>query len=102
MHRRKPSFERVSSRSSGSPGVPYPAAEPSGLREARRATDAEALRVVAQFRREALRPQRHGARHGLLHVGVARQRDRAFARGQRIECGGAAFRGRRQLAGGVE
>jgi hypothetical protein len=35
-------------------------------------------------------------------VRVARQRDRAVARAERIERGGAAFRGRREFARRVE
>src|SRR5438477_2117354 len=45
----------------------------------------EAGRVVAQLRRKTSGPQRHRARHGLLLVGVARERGVLLARGELIE-----------------
>jgi hypothetical protein len=45
----------------------------------------KARRVIAQLAGEPFGPQFHRAGHGLLHVGVAGQRQRAFARGQRVQ-----------------
>ena len=81
----KPRRLRVDSRLTSRFGVPYPAAEPRGFFAARRFASCKPFRIVADFGRKAERPQRHRARHGLLHVGVAGQRDRAVARRQSVE-----------------
>ncbi len=57
--------------------------------------------VIADFGRETTGPQRHRARHGLLHVGVARQFDRPVARRQVIECIGDRDRPAIQRLGGI-
>ena len=80
------------SRSSGSFGVPYPAAEPSGFFEDPSMCVAERIGVVPYLGREAAGPERDRTRHCLLHVGVARQGDLALFHGQRLERLGDATR----------
>ncbi len=45
----------------------------------------QTVAVVANLRGEPLRPERDGARHGGLHVRVARQGDRSLLRGDALE-----------------
>ena len=81
----KPSLARVASRSIGEPRGAV-----AGRRSQRVLVDAaqdraEPLGVVADLGRETPRPQRHRARHGLLHVRVAGQRGARLAPGERLE-----------------
>ena len=54
-------------------------------------------RIVAYFGRKPARPERDTARHRLLHVRIARQRDRALALRQAVERLGDALGASRQV-----
>jgi hypothetical protein len=82
--------------------VPYPAAEPSGFRDARRAAPASPAAIVTQLGGEPAGPQRDIARHRLLHVGVAGQHGGALAFRERVERRRTAFRGGGELRARVE
>ena len=64
---------------------------PAGSCDARACAAAGPAASSRNLSGETAGPQRHRARHRLLHVGVAGQRDVAFARRQRVERSGATL-----------